>query len=126
MGNEGEAWQTRARCRSLSPSDSDAIFFPTVGGKSNKARSFCSLCPVQGSCLMDALETKLDGFFSGTTPQERVIMADMYGKALKTLDDVMPPEPVRKATVSRYRKVVVTPDPYSWMDEADPRFVDLL
>ena len=44
-------WRHRARCSGMSYEDSDAIFFPEVGGSYDKALSYCRACPVRLQCL---------------------------------------------------------------------------
>lgn len=114
---EDEPWQSRAICGSLSPTEADNLFFVGPGKKSNKAKAFCSRCPVQGSCLMDALDNELEGFFSGTTEKDRRQMAALYDKALSVLDT---PEVHRKATQARYLHVIKAPDNHDWLDEVEP------
>jgi hypothetical protein len=92
-----------ARCRQLNTKESDAMFFPGSGGKPSKAKSFCAQCPVADLCLKEAIEENYDGFFAGTTREERVIMARYFHITPKTVDEAMPPEPERKRKV--YLKV---------------------
>jgi WhiB family redox-sensing transcriptional regulator len=66
--NNRPAWMDRAQCR-----DEDrALFFPSVGSSSTKARVVCSTCPVRQECLDFALaDNELTGVWGGTTTQER-------------------------------------------------------
>lgn len=112
-----------AKCQSLSPTESDAMFFPGTGGKVNKARDFCNGCPIGRACLIEAIEYGLAGFISGTTEKERKVMAKNYHVtyASKTLvinvppkvelldveekeDEVPDPVPVFKVKFKRRRK----------------------
>lgn len=52
------------------------MFFPSSGGRSTKASSFCGACPVVRMCLREAIATKQVGFWAGTTEGERVVMAE--------------------------------------------------
>jgi len=53
MGVEGESWQYKARCRSLSIDPE--IFFPQLGGSIREAIRVCEPCPVRLECLEYAL-----------------------------------------------------------------------
>lgn len=121
--NEREPWQSQAKCKKLSPTEADEIFFVGPGKKSKAAKTFCSSCVVQGSCLVDALKNDLEGFFSGTTETERRAMAKMQNMIMEKLNI---PEPEVKATKSKYLHIVKAPDPRSWMDEVEPTEDELL
>lgn len=91
-------WRLKARCHLLTTVQSDALFFPPPGGKSKKATIFCSHCKVQAECLQDALISKSTGFIAGTTKDERNAMKSFKESISVSLQDAMPPEPVRELT----------------------------
>lgn len=112
-------WSNGARCASLTPSESDALFFPGSGGKSTKAQTFCSQCPVKSLCLQQAIELRLEGFYAGTTFDERNNMAAMFGITQKPLVDIVksllpvgPGIKIRKRTTTRYYS-----DTYSFLND---------
>lgn len=78
------------KCASLNPQQADALFFPGPGGKINKAKTFCETCPVIKQCLQDALKFKLDGFWAGTTFDERRLMKDFIGSLPVDVLDFLP------------------------------------
>ena len=104
MGNEhaeSSDWRTRRKCSKLSPKQSDEIFFPKPGGKSKRAKLFCSTCPVQKQCLDNAILNNEMGMWAGTTEGERRRMAGFLGLVAAELDNFLPPEPTRKDRVLR-------------------------
>ncbi len=64
-------WKERAKCKPLSPAESDDLFFYEAGQKANKARAFCRGCPVKQECLNYAVLYGEDGVWAGTTEMER-------------------------------------------------------
>lgn len=107
-------WRLSARCTELSPEKSDALFFPSTGGKPHKAKEYCKGCPFRRECLTDAIVNKLSGFFVGTTEDERRDMA--FVQHIKVTGLNMPPEPDRDKRVI-YLKVFTPPDAHNWLDE---------
>lgn len=95
-------WRDSAKCKNLTPLESDQIFFPSSGGKPTQAREYCADCPVVAQCLQEAIELKLDGFIAGTTPKERKVMAEKWHIEVAPLVDSMPPEPIKRRV---YRKI---------------------
>lgn len=60
-------WTTRALCRRIDP---DALF--VQGAAQNRAKLFCSGCPVRAECLADALDNRVEfGVWGGMTERER-------------------------------------------------------
>lgn len=106
----GESVQRK--CEALKPKQADALFFPTAGGKPNKAKVYCSDCPFKSQCLKDAIEKKLVGYFAGTTDDDRRLMAPLHG--IKPTGLPMPPEPPSRRI---FRKIVVPEDAHSWLDQ---------
>ena len=95
-----------ARCRSMTPQECDVVFFPGSGGKPTKANAWCSQCPLLRACLFEAIELKLDGFFAGTTPDERKIMAEKFHTPVKSINEIVEsnlPKSLGKRRV--YRKI---------------------
>lgn len=106
-------WEELALCRNLTPEQADAIFFPSGGGKSNKAQKFCESCPVLKECLQNALEKGAVGFWAGTTEPERRRMIEflqLIPSQLDTIPDVVPVRP-------KYRKITPNENPLN-----DPLF----
>lgn len=119
--------EVKKRCAALSPTQSDALFFPGPGGKVNKARNFCSDAPCRASCLLDAIDYNLEGFYAGTTQDERKEMARFRaGVALEltVLIDSLLPDTTRRRR--RYRNVTTSPDPYIYLDEIEPTIEELI
>ncbi len=113
------------RCLSLTVEQSDALFFPGVGSKVSRARIFCRACPFQNLCLQEAIKFDLDGFYAGTTKDERRAMKGFIaGLVVAPIDveEFLPKKPKRRIA---YRKVVVVPDPYSYLDELEPSLEEL-
>lgn len=115
------------KCAALSFGDSDALFFPGPGGKVNKARAFCDDCPLKAQCLLDAIDGDLEGFYAGTTKDERKEMQRFRQGVMMELtvfiDSLLPkkPEPGR-----RIKKREVLPSPHAWLDEVEPTEEELL
>lgn len=111
------------KCASLSPNDADRLFFPGPGGKSHKARQFCSDCPFIAECLADAIENDLEGFFAGETQNSRRQMASLHHMRITPLVDVLPPE--RSGRIV-YLKVFTQPE-REWLDsDLEPTAEELL
>lgn len=64
-------WMRASQCGGMSVEESDDIFFPGVGAKPNRCREFCYGCPVQSNCLDYAIDGNYEGFWAGTTYEER-------------------------------------------------------
>jgi hypothetical protein len=62
-------WKQRSKCKTLTPTESDTLFFYESGQKANKARAFCSGCPVKQECLNYAILSKEEGVWAGTTDE---------------------------------------------------------
>lgn len=103
-GAESQSWRYKRKCKNLSPSQADTIFFPKPGGKSNAAKKYCETCPVINRCLDEALALGLVGMWAGTTEGERRRMADFVG----SLACVMPPEPTAKTR--KLRRILSDPN----------------
>lgn len=72
-------WRTASKCYDMDAKEADRIFFPSTGGKVGKARKFCEGgCLTQRTCLIEAIEFGLEGFWAGTTKKERQVMAKHY------------------------------------------------
>lgn len=108
------------RCLSLTLEQSDALFFPGVGSKVSKARIFCGDCPLQNLCLKDAIKFDLEGFYAGTTKDERRAMKGFISDLTVSpidVDEFLPQKSKRRVAL---RKVTPTPDPYYYLDELEP------
>ena len=68
-------WQERARCKDLTPEESDKMFFLKRGGSANKAEQFCSKCPVQQECGNHSILYDERGIWAGMTDEERVVIS---------------------------------------------------
>ncbi len=119
------------RCLSLTLEQSDALFFPGVGSKVSKARKFCAGCPLQNSCLLEAITNDLQGFYAGTTWDERKDMrefiADLEVKPID-IDEFLPKLVVEAPKGRRVvrRKYESSPDPYHYLDELEPLLEELV
>lgn len=109
------SWVDSSLCKALTSKESDAMFFPGSGGKPTKANAFCKKCPVRELCLLEAIEYNYDGFFAGTTKDERTYAARNLGILVNKVDSELPPEPERRRRV--FRKVVSdTTDTLKYLD----------
>lgn len=109
-------WRAESKCQRLSPQQSDSLFFTGRGGKVNKAEAFCNSCPVVGLCLNYAIENDLEGFWAGTTQNERRAMAPFKNIRIKS-DALLIPEPSKKRRV--LRKIISPPDVHEWLDKVE-------
>lgn len=115
------------KCTALTPQESDKLFFPGPGGKVNKARAYCSDCPLIKQCLINAIDSNLDGFFAGTTKDDRHEMAKFRASIVQDLSDfvdsLLPkkPEPGR-----RVKKVAPLPAIHEWLDQVEPTEEELV
>lgn len=64
-------WMRDSACGGMSVGESEDIFFPGLGAKPNRCRKFCASCPVQLNCLDFAIDGDYEGFWAGTTYEER-------------------------------------------------------
>lgn len=112
MGNI-ESEQTR-KCEALTPSEADALFFPGPGGKSYRANIYCGDCPFIRQCLTEAIELGLEGFYAGTSEQQRKKMVDLHKMRVTPIVTFLPPEPPSRRV---YLKVFVSEDTHKWLDE---------
>ena len=63
-----DAWQDRARCRSVSP----GFFFGETAKDAEVAKEFCLGCPVMGACASYALDHRIEhGVWGATSPRDR-------------------------------------------------------
>lgn len=72
-------WRLRAKCRELSLSESEALFFPKSGRTKNQAIRYCTgsdTCPVKEECLEFALVNNCKGIWAGTTYKDRKAIID--------------------------------------------------
>ncbi len=104
MNDHPEIDRSQAACARLPLPVVDSIFFPGHGGKPGKAMKLCSGCPIKSECLIEAIELDLEGFFAGTTKNERRLIAKHHRMKTTPLTLQLPPEPQRKRRV--YRKII--------------------
>lgn len=103
------------------------MFFPGPGGKVNKARVFCSDCPVVKQCLINAVDNNLDGFFAGSTKDERKEMAKFRQNVIQDLSDFV--ESLLPKTLDvgrRVKKAAPLPEVHEWLDQVEPTDEELL
>jgi hypothetical protein len=89
------------------------LCFSLVGGKPHKAKAFCSSCEVEGKCLLWALEKNMEGFFSGTTKEERKQMAAL--RNIEVVDDTL-----EEISSEIPLAVIKAPEPYEYLDRLEP------
>jgi len=74
-------WWRAAACRGMDV----ALFFPTDGNKTARAKRVCAACPVRSECLHAELAAPVgfrpDGVFGGTAPWERTALRVAAGTA---------------------------------------------
>src|SRR6478735_1805863 len=108
-------------CEQLTLEESDDIFFPNIPGKKpTRAKALCGQCLMRGDCLLEAIKDDLDGFFSGTTKEERKKMAVMQQIAQTQVAALAPKVEEPTASKPKYLHVVKTPEAHSWLDEVEP------
>lgn len=108
-------------CETLSLEESDDIFFPNVPGKKpTRAKALCAQCPFEKECLLEALKFDLDGFYSGTTKDERRAMARLNKVIQQKIDALTPKVEEPTAAKPRYLHVVAPPEDHSWLYEIEP------
>lgn len=116
-----EPWEDQSRCKQLTPEQADALFFPSHGGKPNKANTFCGGCPVESLCIERAVQNNLDGFWAGTTREQRTAMRTF---TVASVAFALPPEPPARRVL---RKVFSPEDVHSWLDQDfEPSPLDIL
>jgi WhiB family redox-sensing transcriptional regulator len=65
-----QPWAVDALCAQIG--ESDAIFFPEMGGSTTAAKRICRRCPVAAQCLQYALQHREQfGVWGMTSPNER-------------------------------------------------------
>jgi len=69
-----QEWKHEAKCVNLSVPEIIATFDVGRGKSANRARRFCSSCPVRKDCLNYALVNGDRGIWAGTTEAERDAM----------------------------------------------------
>lgn len=79
------SWMRAAECGGMALEESDDIFFPGLGAKPNKCKAFCNFCPVQINCLDFAIDGDYEGFWAGTTYEERKQMRKFRKNVRKKL-----------------------------------------
>ena len=71
-------WRARGACARTDP---DA-FFPEVMSQQTRALAVCGTCPVQGACLLTALQNaEPDGVWGATSARDRATMQAVYALA---------------------------------------------
>lgn len=111
----------RRLCEMLTPEESDDIFFPNIPGKKpTRAKALCSQCPFESVCLIESIQIDQEGFWCGTTKQERRVMAALQHIAQAKVDALMPEPDEPTASRPRYLHVITRPDDHKWMDEIEP------
>ena len=77
-------WMLKGACASLTPNESDRIFFPNTGGSAKKARIICATCPVLDTCRTHGIDNPQDdGVLGGLTQRQRKAFAVIGDKALE-------------------------------------------
>ena len=62
-------WKDHAACKGLDIS----VFFPGTGLRTSAVEKYCSVCPVIGPCLREALQgNRVSGIWGGTTQGQRL------------------------------------------------------
>ncbi len=64
-------WRARGLCASLTPTESDKIFFIGPGQTKSKANAFCKPCPVFRECKAFAIVHNEKGIWAGETEVDR-------------------------------------------------------
>lgn len=87
-----DTWKLDAKCKTLSPKESDDLFFVERGGTSVPAKNFClggklGKCPVVFDCAKHALETNSVGFWGGMTEDERELFSGWFNPDKEALDE---------------------------------------
>lgn len=64
-------WRRDALCATLTPEQSDELFFIGPGKSSKRARMFCASCPVKRDCSEFAVMYNEVGIWAGNTDEDR-------------------------------------------------------
>lgn len=86
IADRRDNWRLKARCATLDPYVSDAIFYPRTDDTVRSwaaARRECAKCPVREMCLAVAMDEEArrsqsgrHGFRGGMSPAERAALAE--------------------------------------------------
>lgn len=73
-------WQSFAICRGLAYNENSfETFFPERGGRLDKARNLCVICPVRVRCLDFALNNNIiEGVWGGKSERQRRVIKRRY------------------------------------------------
>jgi WhiB family redox-sensing transcriptional regulator len=92
-------WHEDAKCRSLTPRESDDIFFgegdndhrtTMTVSKLRKVKEFCMSCPVWETCLRHALTSpERHGVWAGTSKRTRLRILTKIEQGTTTVDQVI-------------------------------------
>lgn len=113
------AWMRAAECGGMAVEESEDIFFPGLGAKPNKCKKFCGDCVVQLSCLDYAIDGGYEGFWAGTTYEERKEMRKFRNsvRAKIVVEDFLPPVGIDSKGVEYVEQVEFVDD---WLDTYNP------
>ena len=76
-------WRARALCGSLSPEESDALFFLGRGQKTKRAQLFCASCPVKQDCRDFSILYNESGVWGGMGEADRKAIAPLLQPMLR-------------------------------------------
>lgn len=79
MPSDHQNWREKAKCKDLTGEESNSLFFVGRGGKSSRAKSYCSDCPVQRQCLNFAIYYGEGGTWGGMSELDRSFLSPMIG-----------------------------------------------
>jgi hypothetical protein len=125
-----DSWEQNRKCNQLSPQQADEMFFGGRGSKPTKARNFCGNCPVMRECVTLASELDLDGFWAGTTKDERRGMATFHEELSVGLERLLGTEKKVEETKKKTKrrppqKRKVFTDTYEFLTSVEPPSTDL-
>lgn len=64
-------WMSQGNCASLTPEQTDELFFIGPGKSSKRAQLFCASCPVKRECSNFAITYNEYGIWAGSTEEDR-------------------------------------------------------
>lgn len=74
---------TQGNCASLTPEQTDALFFIGPGQSSKRAQLFCASCPVKRECSNFAITYNEYGIWAGATEEDRRSLDPFIAEVLR-------------------------------------------
>lgn len=79
MPTDRQNWRDKAKCKDTPLEEVDSLFFPKRGGKTSRAKSFCTGCLVRTQCLHYSLFYNEQGVWGGMSETDRNAIPQVIG-----------------------------------------------